>query len=132
MTSMGDNGWYSENAATFGDRLAGARDAAGMSQKNLATKIGVKVSTLDAWENDLREPRANRLQMLSGMLNVSLRWLLTGVGAGPDGPDIETPIAADVNAVLVEMRVVRTQMAEAAVKLGQLETQLRHLLKATS
>ncbi len=130
MTSSDENGWYSEEAATFGDRLAGAREAAALSQQDLADQIGVKVSALDAWENDLREPRANRLQMLSGLLGVTLRWLLTGVGAGPDGPDEDTPIAADVNAVLGEMRLVRTQMAQAAVKLGQLEKQLRQLLKA--
>lgn len=130
MTSSDENGWYSEDAATFGDRLAGARDAAALTQAELATQIGVKVSTLDAWENDLREPRANRLQMLSGLLGVTLRWLLTGVGAGPEGPEGDTPIDADANAVLGEMRLVRTQMAQSAVKLGQLEKQLRQILKA--
>ena len=132
MTQSDENGWFSEDAATFGDRLAGARDAAGLSQEDLAGQIGVKQSTLDAWENDLREPRANRLQMLSGLLGVSLRWLLTGVGAGPDGPDGEAPIAADANAILTEMRRLRIEMANAASKLGQLEKRLRQILKDAS
>lgn len=129
MTSSDENGWYSEESATFGDRLSGARDAAGLAQRALADQIGVKQSTLDAWENDLREPRANRLQMLSGLLGVSLRWLLTGVGPGPDGPDGALPIAADANIILTEMRKLRIEMAQSAVKLGQLEKQLRHILR---
>ena len=129
MTSSSENGWYSEEAATFGDRLAAARDAAGLTQLELADQLGVKESTLDAWENDLREPRANRLQMLSGLLGISLRWLLTGVGAGPEGPDGETQIAADANAILTEMRRLRIEMAQSAVTLGQLEKRMRQILK---
>ena len=42
---------------------------------------------MQAWENDPSEPRANRLSMISGMLNVSLPWLLHGIGdAPPDDP----------------------------------------------
>ncbi|MEZ5913851.1 MAG: helix-turn-helix transcriptional regulator, partial [Paracoccaceae bacterium] len=33
--------WYSEEAATFGDRLAAAREAAGLSQAELAQRLGV-------------------------------------------------------------------------------------------
>ena len=129
MTSTTENGWFSEDAATFGDRLAGAREAAGLAQQDLADQLGVKVTTVDAWENDLREPRANKLQMLSGLLGISLRWLLTGVGTGPEGPEGDTPIAADANAILTEMRRLRIEMAQSSVKLGQLEKRLRQILK---
>ena len=37
--------WYGEASATFGDRLAGAREAAGLSQEALAAKLGVMPST---------------------------------------------------------------------------------------
>ena len=83
---MQEEGYYSETAATFGDRLAGAREGAGLSQEALATQLGVEIGTLQAWEDDMDEPRANRLQMLAGMLNVSLSWLLTGRGDGPEAP----------------------------------------------
>jgi len=72
--------WYGAETATFGDRLAGAREAAGLSQEELATRLGVRLETLIGWEEDAADPRANRLQMLAGMLNVSLMWLLTGEG----------------------------------------------------
>ena len=96
MTPTDDTNWFSDEAATFGDRLAGAREAAGHTQDTLAKQLGVEVTSVDAWENDLREPRANRLQMLSGMLGVSLVWLLTGEGEGPEEPTevlTDTPIS---------------------------------------
>ena len=59
---------WDDDVATLGDRLARARDAAGMSQSQLARRLGVKLQTLRNWESDRSEPRANRLQMLSGLL----------------------------------------------------------------
>ena len=124
-----DQDWFSADTATFGDRLAGARDAAGLSQQTLAEKLGVKPSTIAAWENDLKEPRANRLQMVSGLLSVSMSWLLTGEGEGPDAPDSETVLASDVVDLLAEMRVLRGEMLQAGEKLGRLEKRLRKALK---
>ena len=124
-----DTGWFSEDAATFGDRLAGARELAGMSQDALAARIGVKPATIMGWENDLKEPRANRLQMLSGILVVSLSWLLTGQGDGPDAPDGAEPLSSDLIGLLAEMRLLRTQIAQSAAKLGQLEKRLRAAMK---
>lgn len=126
-----DASWYSEETATFGDRLAGAREAAALTQGALAGKLGVKTATLAAWENDLKEPRANRLQMLSGLLGVSLSWLLTGQGDGPQAPVDGEPMAADLVDLLAEMRGLRTQMAQSAEKLAQLEKRLRASLQDT-
>ena len=123
-----DENWYGDDAATLGDRLLAARNAAGITQIELATQLGVKVVTLDAWENDWKEPRANRLQMLTGLLGVSLRWLLTGVGEGPDNPEETTEIPSDINGLLAEIRKLRTQMAKSSVKLGELEKRLRKAL----
>lgn len=129
MTADTVEGWFSEEAATFGDRLAAAREAAGMTQKDLAKRVGVKVSTLARWEEDQAEPRANRLQMLSGMLGVSLRWLLTGTGDGVDPPGAED-FPPDAGALLAEMRVLRTQAERTAERMGLLEKRLRTMLKA--
>jgi transcriptional regulator with XRE-family HTH domain len=123
-----DENWYGDDAATLGDRLLAARNAGGVTQTELATQLGVKVVTLDAWENDWKEPRANRLQMLTGLLGVSLRWLLTGVGQGPDNPEETTEIPSDVNGLLAEMRKLRTQIAKSSVTLGELEKRLRKAL----
>ena len=125
MTDAAEINWYSDDAATFGDRIAAAREAQSLTQKSLAKKMGIATKTLDAWENDLSEPRANRLQMLAGVLNVSMRWLLTGEGEGVDGP-AETEISADLSDLMSEMRVLRTQMTQAADRIGVLEKRLRN------
>ena len=82
----GASDWYGPETATFGDRVAGAREAAGMTQSQLARLLGVKKSTLIGWEDDISEPRANKLQMMAGLLNVSIMWLLTGEGDGTANP----------------------------------------------
>ena len=79
--------WYGPEAATFGDRVAAAREQTGMTQAMLAKRLGVRLSTLRGWEDDLSEPRANRLSMLAGLLNVSMMWLITGEGEGVDAPE---------------------------------------------
>lgn len=128
-TPQSDENWYGPDTATFGDRVAAARDAAGMSQKEMARRLGVKHSTVRGWEDDLSEPRANKLSMMSGLLNVSMVWLLTGEGEGVAAPVDETPISPDINAVLIEIRDLKTQISGAADRLGRLEKTLRTKLK---
>ena len=38
------NDWYSAERATFGDRVAGAREAMNMPQSELSKRIGVKLT----------------------------------------------------------------------------------------
>lgn len=122
-------GWYSNDAATFGDRVAAARDAMGLSQADLARKLGVKLKTVQGWEDDLSEPRANKLQLLSGVLNVSLMWLLNGEGEGVAPPGEGGEIPADVNALLTEIRQIRGQMTRLGERLARTEKQLRKALQ---
>lgn len=118
--------WYGAEVATFGDRLAGAREAAGLDQEGLAQRLGVRLTTLQNWEEDLSEPRGNRLQMLAGMLNVSLRWLLTAEGDGLAEPDqASRPISADVEAALAELQRLRASAIALADELAQVERQMR-------
>jgi transcriptional regulator with XRE-family HTH domain len=105
--------------------LAAARDVAQLTQKELAQRVGIKVSTLRNWEEDLSEPRANRLSILSGILGVSLRWLLTAEGEGLLAPDENAPIASDLSAILTELRAVRAQMKQSTERLALLEKRLR-------
>ncbi|WP_137702169.1 helix-turn-helix domain-containing protein [Marimonas lutisalis] len=122
-------GWFDPENATFGDRVAGARDAAGMTQKQLAKRLGVKLSTLRDWENDVNEPRANKLQMLAGILNVSLTWLLDGTGDGIDAPEEVQPINDELAQVLAELRELKARANKTANRLGALEKRLRGLAR---
>lgn len=128
MASDPETGWFSEEAATFGDRLTGAREAAGLSQSDLARRLGVRLKTLRDWENDVADPRANRLQMLAGMLNVSIMWLLTGRGDGLDAPSEAAPETAEARALLTELRDLRSEATALAERMGKLEKRLRHTL----
>lgn len=129
MVAEMEAGWYDPETSTFGDRLAGAREAAGMTQPELAKRLGVKLSTLRGWEDDLSEPRANKLQMMAGLLNVSLTWLLNGVGDGIAAPSDNDDVTRDVAGILNEMRDLRTQMGQLGDRLGLLEKRLRQKMK---
>lgn len=121
-----DIDWYGPDTATFGDRLAAAREAGGMTGSQLARRLGVKKSTVSDWENDLSEPRANRLAMMAGVLNVSIIWLLTGEGEGMSAPaDAEDP--ADMGPLLAELREIRATLRQAAERAARLEKRLRAL-----
>ena len=128
MSDEAESGWYSEESATFGDRVAGARDAEGMSQEDLARRLGVKLKTVQGWEDDLAEPRANKLQMLSGILNVSLMWLLTGRGDGLPEPGEQNVLAPETRAILQEIRNLKVQLEQSTDRLGRLEKALRKQL----
>ena len=117
--------WYSAEQATFGDRLAGAREAAGLNQEALAENLGVKLSTLRDWEEDVSEPRANRLQMLSGVLNVSLTWLLTGEGEGLPAPDAEVVTGV----TLEDISALRSDLVAALKKLDRMEVRVKEYKK---
>jgi transcriptional regulator with XRE-family HTH domain len=130
-----DSGYFSEEASTFGDRVAAGRRALGIDQEKLSRKLGVKLKTLRAWEEDVSEPRANKLQMLAGVLNVSIIWLLTGEGDGVDDPwereeqeGLES-CAAEVEEILTDLRLVRTSHNKLGQRMARMEKKLSKLLK---
>lgn len=118
-------GWYDADTATLGDRITGAREAAGLSQTELARRLGVRLATIRAWEDDQADPRANKLQMLAGLLGVSIMWLLTGKGDGLDSPAQNAPLPDDLLALLAELRQMRLDQARMADRMGRLDRQLR-------
>lgn len=120
--------WYSPEASTFGDRLAGAREQAGLSQSDLARRLGVRATTVQKWEDDHSEPRANRLSMLAGLLNVSIMWLINGEGEGLETPEEGMAPSDDMRALMTEMRALRSALLQDAEKLGRLEKRLRLMM----
>jgi len=125
MAAPEDAGYFSEEAATFGDRVAAARRAMGMEQATLSRKLGIKLRTLRAWEEDISEPRANKLQMLAGVLNVSIIWILTGEGEGVDDPWDDTPAPrSDLADLLSELRVIRADYKRLGNRLALLQKHL--------
>ena len=122
MTDIADTDWYTNDASTFGDRVVAAREARKLTGKALARHLGVAGKTIENWENDIAEPRANKLQMLSGVLNVSIPWLLTGEGGEVVADAMESE---DIGELLTEVRSLRAEMIAAAERLGVVEKRLK-------
>jgi transcriptional regulator with XRE-family HTH domain len=120
--------WYSQKSATFGDRVAAAREQSGLTQKELARRLGVRTSTIRNWEDDLAEPRANRLSMMAGILNVSMMWLINGQGEGMDSPPETGEVTSDMRAILNELRELRVDMVARAEQMARLEKRLRQTM----
>lgn len=118
---------YTDETSTFGDRLGLAREAAGVSQVQLADRLGVKVQTLRNWEEDRSEPRANKLQMLAGMLNVSMVWLMSGQGAAPAPGSGGSDNPAGLEC-LADLRLLRAEQTRIVERMARLEKRLRAVL----
>jgi L-2,4-diaminobutyric acid acetyltransferase len=116
---------YTDAIATVGDRILAARKSAELSQRDLASRLGVKLNTIQNWENDQMEPRANKTQMASGVLGVSFMWLLTGQGEGiPDlGKENRTP--ASLSDMISEIRNLKSDISQSTRKLSNLEKKLQ-------
>lgn len=115
---------YTDETSTFGDRLSLAREAVGVSQKELAARIGVKLPTLRNWEEDQAEPRANKFQLLAGMLNVSMGWLMSGQGTAP----VEHPGGSSeriIRSCLADLHELRAGQVQIADKIARIEKRLR-------
>lgn len=123
--SLEQNDHFNETVATFGDRLEAARMAKGLTVEGLAAKIGVEVSKVEDWENDVDEPRANRIQLLAGLLNVSIVWLISGEGDGTSrvADTYERPLG--VNDALGEISQLKATLSGALDKLERLEKRLQ-------
>ena len=127
MESLSENNYYANDNATFGDRIYAAREAVGLSQSALDIRLGVQLKTVKKWEEDITEPRANKLQMISGLLNISITWLLIGEGIGPQDPESTMPISADLNEILVELRHTKSELLRLTKHLDVVDKKLRKL-----
>lgn len=61
---------------TTGQRIKEARKKAGLTQKQLAEKLGIAYQTLAQWENDLRNPKYETIERIANALNVYIPKLL--------------------------------------------------------
>jgi transcriptional regulator with XRE-family HTH domain len=70
----------------LGQRLYELRRKQGLSQEQLAEKIGVSRQTVSKWESDQSTPDLERLMALSGLYNLSLDELVGRVQPSPTVP----------------------------------------------
>ena len=65
-----------ERRKQFGARIKSARKSLGLTQADLAKKIGVTKQAITTYETGIREPSFRNLIKLSRVLNVTTDWLL--------------------------------------------------------
>ncbi len=111
---------------TVAERLVRAREAAGLSTAQLARRLGVRTRTLQSWEDGRAEPRANRLVMMAGFLNVSPTWLLVGQGAAPVEGRSELAL------VKAELSQLKAAHARSGKIIERLETHVANLAAEAS
>ncbi len=72
---------------TLGERIAYYRGALGLSQGELAEKLGVSRQAVSKWETDAGLPDLDRLIALSGLYNITLDELVKGAVPSPAPAD---------------------------------------------
>lgn len=97
----------SELSVSLGARIRTLREALKLSRGYVADTLGVSLSTLQAWENDEREPAASSILRLSETLKTSVGKLLLGVDSEEDKPAstavLATRAAVDVKGNTVDL-----------------------------
>ena len=68
----------------LGERIAALRRTRGMSQANLAGRLGISASAMGMYEQGRREPSLQTVVDLARELEVSTDFLLTGKSAPPE------------------------------------------------
>jgi transcriptional regulator with XRE-family HTH domain len=73
----------------LGEKLLDLRKKAGLSQEDVADKLGVSRQTVSKWETDQTVPELIKAKLLSQLYNVSYEYLITGSPIGGDVTSIE-------------------------------------------
>jgi HTH-type transcriptional regulator, cell division transcriptional repressor len=73
---------WSELARGYGQRLAAARAALGMSARDMQTLLNVSKARLNHWENERHPPDLTAMLALKRLRGVSLDWIFAGDPSG--------------------------------------------------
>ena len=81
---------------TTGQYIKRARQKAGMTQAQLAEKLGIPYQSIGQWERDIRNPKLDTLKRIAAALNITIQELAgipklvdeKNIWELPDTPDI--------------------------------------------
>lgn len=82
----------------FGDRLKNARNKKGLTQEQLASKLGIAKSTLAGYEKGNREPDVFKIKKIIELLDIDADYLLD---IKKSSPDDEEPLDEDEGALML-------------------------------
>lgn len=102
----------------LGTRIRKAREKCGLTQGQLANRIGVKRTSIERWESDQSVPRINKLTTMSGVLDVPLLWLLAG---GESVPDQGVDEISKDGLIQAKLKLAEQHMAELSQLLSEIK-----------
>lgn len=112
------------------DRLKEVRKKAGMTQSQVATALGVTVSTYCGYETGKRQPDAMKIRQLAAVLGVSGDYLLEidtmhekDRKPIPENGDGSTDIDRRLNELLKTLTVEQKQLLLAQMQLMKMQSQ---------
>jgi transcriptional regulator with XRE-family HTH domain len=80
--------------ASFGEKLKGAREAAGLTQAQLADQSGIPLGTIREYEQNKREPLVSKAGKLAHALKQPMETLLPDASNQPEGKPARAKPAA--------------------------------------
>lgn len=111
---------------TVGGRLSRARAASGLSVKDVAWRLGVRIATVNAWERDRSQPGSHSLAKIAGLLQVSLSWIVYGVGIGPS----DTVLSETNEEMATKLNQLRLLHVETGLLIEQLKNEVDRIAAA--
>lgn len=75
----------------IGHRIKESRESKGISQGELARRLGVSQPSVSDWENIKSEPTVENMRALAVELDIWFEWLATGRGAQKYVPGVQEP-----------------------------------------
>src|SRR5690606_16677457 len=83
VSSNYNGGMTVQSLDTLGERIRYARDAAKLTQMDVAKHFGISRVSVTQWESNTTKPDLDRIGELAALLNTSVEWLLKREGYPP-------------------------------------------------
>lgn len=110
-----------DDTEQIGQRITESRELLGDSVETLAERLGVTADTVEAWESGERPLRTNQMARVSGVLGISLSWLIMGRGIEP------TAEPTDLQSLRSDLAAARSRLDDVVNELTVLDQRLAEL-----
>lgn len=108
------DGPFLEKVLTLGDRIKRFRKANGLTQQQLAERVGVTQSAIAAWESGKREvPKGDNLLRLSEVLGFEPEKLIGAASDAPKAPLEETQLLAAFRELPKDKQLIAIKLVQA-------------------